>query len=111
MRAPRAASAGGIAIVAAIAGILAYNSWITQPEKQRARPPRIDAAQRFEHWAYVAKTKEISPGETLRLVVLPHPTGIDMLDTKCLIYTHQEFRTSSILCPDAKQGDIEEKPD
>lgn len=109
MSSERTAGIGGLALVAALAGLWAYNAWVVQPAKPR--PPRIDAAQRFENWAYVAKTKEIAPGETVKLVVIPHPAGLDMLDTRCFVYSHQEFRTSSMICPDARQGDIEEKPE
>lgn len=64
--------------------------------------------QRFKNWAYVAKEKEIAPGESIRLVVIPDPTGFDFLDTKCLIYTHREFKTSSIVCPDVDRYNLKE---
>lgn len=65
--------------------------------------------ERFKNWAYVAIEKEIAPGETIKLVVIPDPTGFDFLDTKCLIYTHREFKTSSIVCPDADRDNIKER--
>jgi hypothetical protein len=86
-----------------------YQSWIVHPEKQRQKRETTRAAdsKRFEQWAYIAKEKEIAPGETIKLAVIPSATGIDFLDTKCLIYTHREFKTSSMICPDARQGDID----
>lgn len=98
----------GMVMMAAMAGLWAYNSWVLQPEKQRQRQESraIEDSQRFRDWAFVAKEKQIAPGETVRLVVIPSPLGHEMFDTKCLIYTHQEFRVSSMICPDANQNDI-----
>lgn len=99
----------GIVIVAGMAGLWAYNSWILQPEKQRQRHEtrKAEDSQRFREWAYVAKEKQIAPGEMVRMVIIPSPLGHDLFDTKCLIYTHQEFRTSSMICPDADKNAIE----
>lgn len=87
----------------------AYQSWVVQPEKQRQRhETRIaESSQRFIEWARIVKEKEVAPSEIIKLVVIPHPTGIEFLDTKCLIYTHRELKTSNMICPDAKQSDIE----
>ncbi len=94
----------------ALLGAWAYHSWIAQPAKERQRLKEIRAgqSQRFQQWAYVAKEKEIAPGETVKLVIVPSPYD-EALDTKCLIYTHREFRTSSMICPDASREFIEEK--
>ncbi|MDO8787783.1 MAG: hypothetical protein Q7J42_06905 [Sulfuritalea sp.] len=99
----------GSIIVVGVLAAWAYNSWVVQPEKQRQRyvGQQAEASQRFKDWAYVAREKEVAPGETVKLVVIPHPTGIEFMDTKCLIYTHREFKTSAMICPDAKQSDIE----
>lgn len=100
----------GIVIVAGMAGLWAYNSWISQPEKRRQRHAinQAESSQRFQQWAYIAKEKEVAPGETVKLVIIPHPVS-DMLDTKCLIYTHRELKTSSMICPDATKEFIEER--
>jgi len=98
-----------------IIGLLGGATWhwlVNVPEKRKATSTRLamqekEAKARFERWAYVAKAKDIGPGETIRLVIIPHPSGIDFLDTKCLIYTHTEYRSSSMQCPGAKQEDIE----
>ena len=68
----------------------------------------LKAKQRFDEWAYVAKEKQIAPGETVRLIIIPDPMGFDFMDTKCLIYTHREFRQSSMICPDATKENIAE---
>lgn len=97
------------ALIAAGIAAWAYQSWVVHPERQRQKQEArmAERSQRFTEWARVAKEKEISPGETIKLVVIPHPTGVEFMDTKCLIYTHREYKTSSMICPDAKQSDIE----
>ncbi|MFZ3018595.1 MAG: hypothetical protein WA056_09095 [Gallionella sp.] len=67
---------------------------------------RAAAKTRFEQWAYVAKEKQIGPGETIKLVIIPDPQGIDFFDTKCLIYTNAEFKQSSMICPDADKESL-----
>lgn len=64
---------------------------------QQAQEDRAQQA-RFQKWAYIAKEKEIAPGETVKLVIVPHPWGEDF-DTRCLIYTHTGFRQSTMICP------------
>lgn len=97
-----------ITIITCVLGAWAYNSWVIQPEKEQQRYTERKAkfSQRFKDWAYVAKEKDIAPGETIKLVVVPDSTGT--ISTKCFVYTHREFKTSSMICPDAKQDDIEE---
>jgi hypothetical protein len=86
-----------------------YQAWVAKPEQQRQRATvqHAEASQRFAEWARVVKEKEVAPGETIKLVVIPSPLGHELFDTKCLIYTHREFKTSSMICPDAKQSDLE----
>src|SRR5258708_5252878 len=99
-----------ITIIGCALGAWAYYSRVIQPERekeqQRHAERRAISAQRFKDWAYVAREKEIAPGETIKLIVFPDKTG--MISTKCFVYTHREFKTSSMICPDAKQDDIEE---
>ena len=66
------------------------------------------AQHRFEQWAYVAKEKQIAPGETVKLLIIPDPEGIDFLDTKCLIYTHQDYRQSNMICPNTDSMNLKE---
>lgn len=63
---------------------------------------------RFNQWAYIAKEKQIAPGETLKLVIIPDPLGFEILDTKCLIYTNSEYKQASMICPNATQESIKE---
>lgn len=100
----------GTAIVAGLLGVWAYNSWIVQPEKQRQRHTerKAEALQRLKEWAYVAREKEVAPGETIKLMVIPSAYGVEFLDIKCLIYTHREFKTSSMICPDADRSQLAE---
>lgn len=95
-------------VIVGVLGAWAYNSWVIQPEKEQKRfaERKAQFSQRFKDWAYVAKEKDIAPGETIKLVVIPDSTGI--FSTKCFVYTHREFKTSSMICPDAKQNEIEE---
>lgn len=64
------------------------------------------AKQRFERWAYVALEKNISPNETLKLLVVPGKYESDFSDTKCLIYINSEYKTSQLVCPDADRENI-----
>lgn len=97
------------AAVLAMVGYAVYPHLVSGTVRQEARTSRIlEDAKRLEDWAYVAKKKEVAPGETVKLVVIPSSIA-DALDTKCLIYTNQEFRQSSIICPDAKADFIEDQ--
>jgi hypothetical protein len=76
-------------------------------EKEQKYAEREAAAKlRFERWAYVAKEKQIAPGETIKLVIIPDPQGFDLLDTKCLIYTNAAYKQSSMICPDADKESL-----
>lgn len=109
--ADRIAEIAGFIIVIGGLGYWGYSSWVAEPaaEKKNSMETRSRSAQRFKDWAYVAKEKEISPNETVKLIIIPSPYGIPVMDTKCLIYTNQEFKTSSMICPNAEQNNIEEK--
>jgi hypothetical protein len=99
----------GLLIVASGLAVWAYQSWVAAPERHRYQVAQRNAAdvQRFKDWAYIAKEKEIAPGETVRLVVIPSAMG-EPMDTKCFLYTHREFRTSSMICPDADRNFIDQ---
>lgn len=102
-------TAAGWIAVAVLAGAWGYYELIHKPEQQASKRSisKAETAKRVSEWAYVAKEKSIAPGETLRLVVIPHSSGLDIVDLKCFVYTNQEFRKAQFLCPDAKQLDIE----
>ena len=76
-----------------------------EQEKQYSER-QVAAKTRFEQWAYVAKEKQITPGETIRLVIIPDPHGFDLFDTKCLIYTNVEYKQSNMICPDADKENL-----
>lgn len=86
-----------------------YSSWIDKPAKAEHRAEKTieENARRFKDWAYIAKEKELRPGETVKLVIIPHPWGGEFMDTKCLIYTHNEYKQASMICPDADRHNIE----
>lgn len=88
-----------------------YSSWIDKPAKVKQRTERIHAeeSRRFKDWAYVAKEKEIRPGETVKLVIVPHPWGGEFLDTKCFVYANHEYKQASMVCPDANKDYISDK--
>lgn len=88
---------------------LTYFYWYEPRQKQDAswEQRRADAAQRKARGAYMTSEKEIAPGQFIGIVAIPHSSGIDFLDTKCIVYTHAEFKQANMVCPDAKQDDIE----
>ena len=78
-----------------------------EAEKEKKYTEREAAAKlRFEQWAYVVKEKQIAPGETIKLVIIPDSQGFDFQDTKCLIYTNAEYKQSSMICPDADKESL-----
>jgi hypothetical protein len=98
---------GAVAVV-----VIVWWSYGTWTANKANEPSRINSAneaelKRFQEWAYVAKDKEIKPGERLKLVIVPSPWG-DYFDTKCLIYTNDELKQSSMICPDANKDFIKE---
>jgi hypothetical protein len=100
----------GIAAFVGLLGLWGYHEFIEKPAKRTHGKlvPITERSARFDAWAYVAKAKEVAPGETIKLVIIPSPFGIDELDMKCLIYTNQNTHTSQMLCPDANQMDLAE---
>lgn len=67
---------------------------------------RDDAdSRRMHEWTFIAKEKQITPTETVKLVVIPGEYGEDS-DVKCLIYTNQDFKQSTFICPGASQDDV-----
>lgn len=53
---------------------------------------------RAAEWSFIAKTKNISPSESIKLIRIPDDSGIDLLDTQCIVYTNSELKTSNIAC-------------
>ena len=65
-------------------------------EAKQSSAQKVD--QRMSQGAYVESEKNISHSETVRILVVPGRSSA--LDTKCLIYTHQDFKQSNMACPD-----------
>lgn len=92
---------------------IAYYALVLNHEKeakQKAYHVTENAAveKRFNEWAYVAKEKAVSKTETVKLLVVPSKLGNDdLFDSKCLIYTNTEFRTSTMLCPGVTSDDLD----
>lgn len=108
--AERTAEIVGSIIVVGALGYWAYYSWVLEPAKDEKRQvkQKAEASQRFTDWAYVAKEKEVAPGETIKLLIVPSRNGTGALDPKCLIYTNREFKTSSMVCLGETQSLIQE---
>jgi hypothetical protein len=92
-------NASAIVVLAFMLTACADESGEKQPNSRNESTKQENKA-RFEKWAYVAKEKEIAPGETLKLVVIPNSDG-EFFDTKCLIYTNATTNTSTLSCPAA----------
>lgn len=90
-------------------GVIVYALVYRPHQKDVLRWQQVKAAalERKARGSYVEREQELAPGQKIRLVVIPHSSGIDLLDTKCLVYTNTEFRQANMVCPDAKQTDIE----
>lgn len=92
-----------------VAGVTYWN-FVEEPKskayaEQQAR--RDTAAAKIKaDGMHIVSTKEVAPGQVIQLTVMPHSSGMDFLDLKCLIYTHTEYRQSTIVCPSANQTDI-----
>jgi hypothetical protein len=70
----------------------------------RERPPRPQLEQRVKE-PYIASTKMLTDGETVRVLVIPHPLG-EFFDTVCVLYTHRDFGAATMSCPNGHQGEI-----
>ena len=95
-----------VGLVAATLAIGAdyYFSQRAKPEHQPAQPA-VQDTHRFEAGAYVASTKALSSGETIKLIVLPGKDG-EWADTKCVVYTNRDMNQVAMQCPDAAREDL-----
>jgi len=73
------------------------------PERQVPKGRTTD--QRVNRGPHILQVKEISETEIVRVLVIPHPLG-EIFDTTCVIYTHQDFKTATIICPDADRMNL-----
>lgn len=80
-----------------------------QAEKEAAKQHDAEMQQaekvRIAQWAYIAKEKQVTPTETLKLVVIPTEFG-ELLNTKCLIYTNSEYKQSNMVCGEIEKFNI-----
>ena len=90
----------------AVAGIGV--SMVIYSLQQRERAPRPQLEQRVKE-PYIASTKTLTDGETVRVLVIPHPLG-EFFDTVCLIYVHREFGAATMNCPNADAHNLKEGP-
>lgn len=98
----------GIAIAAAAALlVLNLSPWSstrdeasaaeTRTQEQRIEDAVREARARLHRGAYVQTRKRISDTEEVEVLVVPEGSA-DTLDTRCIVYTNSELKTSSITC-------------
>lgn len=90
-------------VALAVAGVGV--SMVIYGVQKRERPPSPQIDQRVKEWAYVARSKNITPTEEVSLLVIPSEFG-EPLDVKCLIYKNREFNQATMICPGAAREDI-----
>ena len=99
----------GIVFVAMVAG--GYWAYTQYTEHQDAvkEAKKVDrqraAAARYSAWATIEKEKEISPTETVKQILIPDREG-PVLDVRCVIYINKEYKSVSMVCPNAAQEDL-----
>jgi hypothetical protein len=64
---------------------------------QRIEEAVRQARARLERGAYVHSRKRISDTEEIEVLIVPEGTA-GTLDTRCIVYTNSELKTSSITC-------------
>jgi hypothetical protein len=101
-----------IAAAMLVGGFITYcndkNAEVKKRDKVQAAKCRDEESadiKRMHEWAYISKEKQITPEESLKLIILPGEFG-DISDMKCLVYTNRELRQSTFTCPGASQDDV-----
>jgi hypothetical protein len=96
-------------ILAVVAAALVA-AWIVRfddASTEKAMAARAETAQRFKDWAFIARSKALSPTEELSLVVIP--SEIDRaFDLRCIIYTNRAVNQTAFVCPEATQAQLGE---
>lgn len=82
--------------------------WVTRndvtssplPEVLVTAPAKRDVRAEYLKRLHVEDRREIAPGQTLTVVLVPDSTlpHMAVLDKRCVIYEHQEFRTAQMYC-------------
>lgn len=64
------------------------------------RPEKAQRKEKPPREVQVIQTLRINESETVRVLTVPDPllSSEPILDTRCLIYTHHEFRQAVIKC-------------
>ena len=66
---------------------------------------RAATAKRFEDWAYIERSKALSPTDELSVVVVP--SQLDRtFDMRCLVYKNSALEQVSFQCPEATQAQL-----
>ena len=65
-------------------------------EQRREEAKQADQA-RLAQWAYIAKEKQVTATETVKLLIIPSKLG-KYFDTKCYIYSNAEYKQSNMVC-------------
>jgi hypothetical protein len=99
---PKLAAALSLGIVAPVL----VAAWITSSARPEAPAPKDPAPPR--QWAYVERTQDLSPTESLSLVIVAHPRWT-ALDTRCLIYRDKQLGTVTFTCPGSAVTDAVEE--
>jgi len=89
-----------IAAIATLVVLVFAVQWIGERNREKSLAKRemeqSDIA-RMAKWAYIAREKEIAPGETIKLLVIPTSIS-EHFNTKCLIYSNHN--SSQMVCSD-----------
>lgn len=69
-----------------------------QPTREQQLDEAVRQARaRLDRGAYVHTRKRISDTEEVEVLIVPEAQA-DALDTRCIVYTNTELKTSSITC-------------
>lgn len=86
----------------AAAATVALSVWAGYSLRPDAPVPAAHAqaapAKTARQWAYIEKRQDLSPTESLSLVIIAHPRWT-ALDTRCLIYRDSELGKVFFTCP------------
>lgn len=99
-----------IAVICIVAAAIYYFGWHAPKEEKRQLARQKQAAadlNRQQQGARLIVATEFAPGQVISTVVIPGKYGVDIFDTKCIVYTHTEFKQSNMVCPGATQGDLD----
>ncbi len=88
--------------------VVGCNQAEKEAAKQRGTERMAAEKARISQWAHITKEKQITPTETVKLVIIPSALG-DVFDTKCLIYTNSEYKQSNMVCGEIEKYNFAEE--